>query len=89
MVHSSLYGCKCLTLTKDTDKQLEAVEMWFIWRIKEKVSWTKRKTNAEVMGMAGYKTFLLNTIKERQLKVFSHIKQGWWTKETVNVCQNM
>jgi len=38
-----------------------------------KVSWTKRKTNAEVMEMAGYKRSLLNTIRERQLKFFGHI----------------
>lgn len=63
-----LYGCECWTLTKNTEKRLEAVEMWFIRRIM-KVSWTKRKTNAEVMEMAGYKRSLLNTIRERQLKI--------------------
>ncbi|GFO22839.1 hypothetical protein PoB_004934400 [Plakobranchus ocellatus] len=33
----------------------------------------ERKTNAEVMDMAGYKRSLLNTIRERQLNFFGHI----------------
>ncbi|GFO02054.1 endonuclease-reverse transcriptase [Plakobranchus ocellatus] len=46
--------------------------MWFIWKIM-KVSWTKRKTNADVMDMAGYKRSLLNIIRERQLDFYGHI----------------
>ncbi|GFO20031.1 endonuclease-reverse transcriptase [Plakobranchus ocellatus] len=67
-----LYGCECWTLPKDTEQRPEAVVMWFIRRI-IKVSWTKRKTNADIMDMAGYKKFLLNTIRERQIKIFGHI----------------
>ena len=58
-----LYGCECWTLTKDTEKRLEAIEMWFIRGI-TKISWTKRKTNAEVMNMASYKRSLIKTIRK-------------------------
>ena len=70
-----LYGCECWTLTKDTERRLEAVEMWYIRRIM-KVSWTKRKTNEEVMEMAEYKRSLLNTIRKRQLKFFGHVNRA-------------
>ena len=70
-----LYGCECWTLTKDTERRLEAAEMWFIRRI-QRVSWTERKTNEEVMHMAGYSRSLLNTIHERQLKFFGHIMRA-------------
>ena len=46
--------------------------MWLIRKIM-KVSWAERKTNDEVMRMAGYSRSLLNTIHERQLKFFGHI----------------
>ncbi|GFN90938.1 endonuclease-reverse transcriptase [Plakobranchus ocellatus] len=58
-----LYGCECWSLTQDTEQRLKSVEMWFIQRIM-KVSWTKRKTNSEEIAMAGYKRYLLNTIRE-------------------------
>ena len=67
-----LYGCECWTLTKDTERKLEAVEMWYIRRIM-KISWTEKKSNEEVMKMAGYKRSLLNVIRKRQLKFFGHV----------------
>ncbi|GFO08985.1 endonuclease-reverse transcriptase [Plakobranchus ocellatus] len=85
-----LHGCQCWTLTKDTEQRLEAVEMWFIRRIM-KVSWTKRKTTAEVMDMAGYKRSLLNTIRERRLKIFGHIISSGGLEELLwraKICGN-
>ena len=32
-----LYGCECWTLTKDLERRLEAVEMWYIRRNNEKI----------------------------------------------------
>ena len=40
-----------------------------------KISWTKVKTNAEVMNMASYKRSLINTIRKRQLKFFGHVSR--------------
>ena len=69
-----LHGCECLTLTKDLEKRLEAAEMWYIRRIM-RISWTEKKSNEEVMEMAGYKRSLLKTIRKRQLQYFGHINR--------------
>ena len=39
-----------------------------------RISWTEKKSNEEVMEMAGYKRSLLKTIRKRQLQFFGHIK---------------
>ena len=62
-----LHGCECWTLAKDLERRLEAAEMWFIRRIM-RISWTEKKSNDEVMEMAGYKRSLLKTIRKRQLQ---------------------
>lgn len=67
-----LYGSECWTLTKESERRLEAAEMWYIRRIL-KISWTERKTNDEVMEMAKYTRSLLKVIRHRQLKFFGHI----------------
>ena len=53
-----LYGCEYLTLTKDLERGLEAAEMWYIRR-RMRISWTEKKSNEEVMEMAGYRRSLL------------------------------
>ena len=62
-----LYGCECWTLTKYLERRFEAAEMWYIRRI-TRISWTEKKSNKEVMKMAGYKRSLLKTIRKRQLQ---------------------
>ena len=64
-----LYGCECWTLTKDLERRLEAAEMWYIRRIM-RISWTEKKSNEEVMEIAGYKRSQLKTIRKRQLQFF-------------------
>ena len=59
-----LYGCECWTLTKDLARRLEAAEMWYIRRVM-RISWIEKKSSEEVMEMAGYKRFLLKTIRKR------------------------
>jgi len=66
-----LYGCESWTLNKDTERRIEAAEMWFIRRIM-RVSWTERKTNIEVMEEAGYKRSLMKTIRKRQMEFLGH-----------------
>ena len=58
-----LYGCECWTLTKE--RRLKAAEMWYIRRI-IRISWTEKKSNEEVMEMAGYKRSLFKAIRKRQ-----------------------
>ena len=67
-----LYGCECWTITNSIKMKLEAAEMWFMRRIL-KVSWTERKSNQEVLEMAGQKRSLMNTIRKRQMKFMGHI----------------
>ena len=69
-----LYGCECWALTKELERRLEAAEIWFIRRI-FKISWTDKKSNEEVMRMAGYERSLLRKIRERQLQFFGHINR--------------
>ena len=64
-----LYGCECWTLTKDLERRPEAAEMWYIRRIM-RISRTEKKSNEEVMEMAGYKRSLFKTIRKRQLFFF-------------------
>ena len=81
-----LCGFECWTLTKDLERKLKTAEMWYIRRIM-RISWTEKKSNKEVMEMAGYKIptllllllsssafprSLLKTIRKRQLQFFGH-----------------
>ena len=43
--------------------------MWYIRRIM-RISCTEKKSNEEVMEIAGYKRNLLKTIRKRQLEIF-------------------
>ena len=49
--------------------------MWYIRRIM-RISWTEKKSNEEVMKMAGYKRFLLKNPRKRQLQIFGHINKA-------------
>ena len=67
-----LYGCECWTLNKDTERKLEAAEMWYLRRIM-KISWTERKSNEDIMETVQYKRSLVKTIRKRQLEFLGHI----------------
>ena len=41
-----------------------------------RISWIAKKPNQEVMEMAGYKRFLLKTIRKRQLQFCGHINRA-------------
>ena len=67
-----LYGCECWTIDNETRKRLEAVEMWFLRRMM-RISWTEKKSNAEVLKTACISRELINTIRNRQMKFLGHI----------------
>ena len=53
-------------------QRIEAFEMW-VWRRMEKVSWTERKTNEEVLTMMGERRQLIRRIiktKKDRLDMF-------------------
>ena len=49
--------------------------MWYIRRIM-RILWTGKKSNQEVIEMAGYKRSLLKTMRKRQLQFFGHINRA-------------
>ena len=69
-----LYGCECWTITKDTEKRLEAVEMWFIRRLLG-ISWKEKKTNETVMREANIERSLIKSIRKRQMQFIGHLNR--------------
>jgi len=70
-----LYGCETWTLTKETARRLEAVEMW-LWRRMEKISYTDRITNEEVLKRVGEERQIMNLIRSRKRNWMGHILRG-------------
>ena len=64
-----------IALTKDLEKRLELAEMWYIRRIM-RVPWTEKKSNEEVMEIAGYKRSLVKTIRKRQVQFLGLINRA-------------
>ena len=61
----ALYVAESWTLRKEDARKLEAFEMW-VWRRMEKVEWTERRRNDEVLDMVGDERQLLDEICRRQ-----------------------
>ena len=63
----------------DTDKRLErrleAAVMWCARKIM-RMSWTEKKSNDEVMEIAGYERSILKIIRKRQLHFFGYINSS-------------
>jgi hypothetical protein len=67
-----LYGAETWTLRKVDQKYLESFEMW-CWRRMEKISWTDRVRNEEVLHRANEERNVLNTVKRRKASWVGHI----------------
>ena len=67
-----LYGCESWTITTETRKKLEAVEMWFFRRML-RISWTEKRSNESILEETNQERSLINTIRKRQLKFLGHI----------------
>ena len=50
-----------------------------------RISWTEKKSNEEVMEMAGYKRSLLKTITKRQRQFFGHINRASGLEKQINI----
>ena len=70
-----MYGCETWTLRMDEIRRLEAMEMW-LWRRMEKISYTERVTNEEVLRRVGEERQLLNLIRNRKKNWIGHILRG-------------
>ena len=59
-----LYGSETWTITKKMRKRIEATEMWFLRRM-QRIPWTARASNEEVLEMAGVQRDMMATIRVR------------------------
>lgn len=69
---TALYAAETWTLRKEEIRRLNSLEMW-LWRRMEKISWTAKKTNEEVLQTVGEKATLVNTITNRKKNWIGHI----------------
>jgi len=60
-----LYCSETWTPRKEKIERLEAMEMW-LWRRMEKISWTKKVTNKEVLLRVGEERQLYNLMIDRK-----------------------
>ena len=58
-----LYGSETWTLKQADIRRLESCEMWF-WSGMERVNWTDKITNEEVLTIVGERHYLIDTIYE-------------------------
>ena len=66
-----LYGAEILTLRRNEQKLLEALEMW-IWRKMERVKWTDKIKNAVELERVGEGRIMLELIKKRKRNWLDH-----------------
>jgi hypothetical protein len=68
----ALYGAETWTLRKVDHKYLESSEMW-CWRRMEKIIWTDRVINEEVLYRVKEKRNIVHTIKRRKANWIGHV----------------
>ena len=66
---AGLVGCRCFSKER---KYLESFEMW-CWRRMEKIKWSEKVTNKQVLDREGEKRTLLNNILRRKANWIGHI----------------
>jgi hypothetical protein len=62
---TDLYGAETWTLRKVDQKYLESFEMW-CWRRMEKIIWTDRVGNDEVLHRVKEERNIIHTVKRRK-----------------------
>ncbi|KAI5717433.1 hypothetical protein M8J77_005795 [Diaphorina citri] len=67
-----LYGSETWTMRKKEEKYLESFEMW-LWRRMEKIKWSDKIRNEEVLRRVGEERSILKTIKKRKANWLGHI----------------
>ena len=71
----ALYSAETWSLRKEDVRRIEAFEMW-IWRRMERISWTEKRTNEEVLNLVGEKRAMVETIVRRKKSWMGHIMRG-------------
>jgi len=67
-----LYAAKTWTISKTDMKRIEAFEMW-IWRKIEKISWSAKVSNFEVLNRVKENRYIINTINQRKRRWLGHV----------------
>ena len=67
-----MYGCEAWTITKQIQKKLEAMEMWFLRRML-RIPWVEKKSNETVLREADTTRSLINKLRKRQATFFGHV----------------
>ena len=67
-----LYGSENWTLNKTDIRKIKAAEMWFLKRM-EKVRWTEKITNEEVLNKTIQTCSIMSDISKIQISFFEHI----------------
>jgi hypothetical protein len=61
----AIYDCETCTLQKEEINRINALEMW-IWCRMEKISWTEKRSNENVLGLVEETRSLVATINARK-----------------------
>jgi hypothetical protein len=70
-----LYCAETRSLRKEGISRIEALEMW-IWRSIERISWTEKKTNEEILRRVIGRRTMLETIAWRKKNWIGHKMRG-------------
>lgn len=68
----ALYSCETWTMTQKDKEMIEAFEMW-CWRRMERISWTEKVANEEVLQRVKEKRNISNIIENRRGKMIGHL----------------
>jgi hypothetical protein len=84
ILSTASYGAETWTLRKVDQNYLESCEMW-CWRRMEKIIWTDRVRNEEVLVSLKEDRNILHTIKRRKANWFGHIlRRNYLLKQVID-----
>ena len=71
----ALYGCETWILRKEEIDRLNAFEMW-LWRRIEKINWSDKITNKEVLERVGERQSLVEAVVKRKKNWIGPVVRG-------------
>ncbi|XP_023211077.1 uncharacterized protein LOC111613958 [Centruroides sculpturatus] len=69
------YGCEAWTLTHEMMERINSFEMWCLRKM-QRISWTEKITNEEVLDRLGLRRRLLINIQQRKVRYAGHLARG-------------
>src|SRR3954467_1188998 len=71
----AMYACETWTLRKEEVDRVNALEMW-IWRQMERIIWSEKKTNEQVLSPVREERHLLENVVKRKKTWVGDIVRG-------------